>query len=524
MVNPEWLPVIFEDAFSEIYIVDCATLHLIAVNRSALSNLNYELSALLEMALPDLARNLPPATYRSMLTGIDTGSARQIYLEANHVRADGSTYPIEMHVHRTEHPTLDQPVYIAIGRDLTQRDETARALRLSESRLNAIVSNTPGLVYQFQMQLNGTSTFAYLSEGCQALLGVNAQYLLDDAGKFLELILPDDRASYTAAMRHSAAEKRAWNWVGRIWIEKWNDIKWINLRAIPRLLPDGSVQWEGIMTNITQTKLEEAEIKRSRAQLAELSAHIETVKEQERTRIAREIHDDLGGNLTAIKMSLALLTKRLPPDSALIEKATYLDNVVDRTIEAVHRISGDLRPGILDFGLVAAIEWQAQEFEKQLGITCEFSANQNDITLDVDPAAALFRIFQEALTNITKHAQATHVRVELIYSTQSIKMQITDNGRGIAAGDNMKPKSFGIRGMTERASALGGKLFVTSGPEGGCIVLVKVPLAKAYSQSFEVDDHFNVTCAAEDNLIGAASLKDQLTIASLSSAAPGRTN
>ena len=233
------------------------------------------------------------------------------------------------------------------------------------------------------------------------------------------------------------------------------------------------------MTNITQSKLEEEEIKRSRAQLAELSAHVNQVKEQERTRIAREIHDDLGGNLTAIKMSLALLARRLPPEAQLGDKAEYLDSLVDRTIESVHRISGDLRPSILDFGLVAAIDWQATEFEKQTGIGCGFEANRKDIVLHPDQATALFRIFQEALTNISKHAQATQVRVELVRGTRNVRLQIADNGCGIATRDRMKPKSFGIRGMIERASALGGDLSVSSGPEGGSVVSVKVPLAAA---------------------------------------------
>ena len=367
-----------------------------------------------------------------------------------------------------------RPVYIAIGHDLTERYEAARALRLSEARFRAIVSNTPGLVYQFVMHPTGEIGFPYLSDACLALLGITADHLQADAARLLALILPEDRGSYTASMMASAADKKNWNWEGRIWIEQWKDIKWINLRATPRALPDNSVQWEGIMTNITQSKLEEEEVKHSRAQLAELSAHVEKVKEQERMRIAREIHDDLGGNLTAIKM---LLARRLTSEPNLVEKAEYLDSLVDRTIESVHRISGDLRPSVLDFGLVAAIEWQAKEFEKQFGLPCEVVVNRKDIKLTSDQATALFRIFQEALTNIGKHARASRVRVDLVRGARNVRLQITDNGRGIASKDRMKPKSFGIRGMVERASALGGNLTVSAGDGGGSVVAVRVPLA-----------------------------------------------
>ena len=476
MVHTDVLSAILDDAFSEIYIVDCVSLRLLEVNRAARQNLRHDAATLATMCLPDLSMNLSAASYSSLFKALDAGSSQETRLDAIHLRGDGSRYPIELCLHRCSRSGTN-PVYVVIGRDLSERHEAARALRQSESRFRAIASNTPGLVYQFMMRSDGGIAFPYLSEGCHALLGISAEALQADAARFLALILPEDRPSYGASMMASAADKRGWNWVGRIWIEEWKDIKWINLRATPRALPGGSVQWEGIMTNITQTKLEEAEVRQSRAQLAELSAHVDTVKEQERTRIAREIHDDLGGNLTAIKMSLALLTRRLPADAQLLDKASYLDSLVDRTIESVHRISGDLRPSILDFGLVAAIDWQAREFEKQLGIPCEFAANRKDIKLHPDQATALFRIFQEALTNISKHANATRVRVELVRSSRCVRMHIIDNGRGIENADRIKSKSFGIRGMVERASALGGDLSVAPGERGGSIVSVKVPLA-----------------------------------------------
>ena len=476
-MNADWLPVLMHGAFSEVYVVDRETLRLVDVNQAARSNLQRDVASLQQMSLPLLARNLPASAYRALLDGVDADPASHALLDATHIRHDGSTYPIELRLFRPQTGIGVRPVYIAIGHDLTERYEAARALRLSEARFRAIVSNTPGLVYQFVMHPTGEIGFPYLSDACLALLGIAAEHLQADATRLLGLILPEDRASYTASMMASAADKKSWNWEGRIWIEQWKDIKWINLRATPRALPDNSVQWEGIMTNITQSKLEEEEVKHSRAQLAELSAHVEKVKEQERMRIAREIHDDLGGNLTAIKMALALLARRLTSEPNLVEKAEYLDSLVDRTIESVHRISGDLRPSVLDFGLVAAIEWQAKEFEKQFGLPCEVVVNRKDIKLTSDQATALFRIFQEALTNIGKHARASRVRVDLVRGTRNVRLHITDNGRGIASEDRMKPKSFGIRGMVERASALGGNLTVSAGDGGGSVVAVRVPLA-----------------------------------------------
>ncbi|MES2259162.1 MAG: ATP-binding protein [Pseudomonadota bacterium] len=358
------------------------------------------------------------------------------------------------------------------------------ALRQAQARFNAIVSHTPGLVYQFIRHADGGVAFPYLSEGCQALLGVTAAELYAEPQRFFDLILEQDRPSYLEAMQASASSLWTWNWEGRIWIDAWKDVKWINLRCTPHPVPgeDGAVQWEGIMSNITESKLEQLEVRQSRARLAELTAHIETVKEQERTRIAREIHDDLGGNLTAIKMALAMLSSRLPPDdAALQEKAAYLDALVDRSIDAVHRISLDLRPSILDFGLVAALEWQVREFGTQAGIECRFSCSDQEIALDADRASALFRIVQEALTNIAKHAQATRVTVRLARTQRHLTLKISDNGRGMAQADRAKPASFGLRGMAERASALGGTLTLTRAPGGGTVVAIRIARAVAPS-------------------------------------------
>lgn len=361
----------------------------------------------------------------------------------------------------------------------TQQDAQETASQAGASNLLAIASNTPGLVYQFLLRDDGLQAFPYVSRACASLLGISAARLRNDPALLLQLIEPEDRQSYLDTMQASASRLASWNWEGRIWIETWHDIKWINLRATPRRIDGVGVQWEGLMTNITQGKKAEQDILRSRRQLEELSAHVERVKEQERTRIAREIHDDLGGNLTAIKMALSQLTRRLPQgETVLREKADYVDALVDRTIEAAHRISRDLRPSTLDLGIVAAIAWQAQEFEKQLGIPCAIDGPEEDIDLSPDQATGLFRIFQETLTNISKHAGASRVDVRLAVEAGSVALDVADNGRGLLAADRKKPKSFGIRGMIERAHALGGALTV-SAPGQGCKVSVRLPLAAA---------------------------------------------
>jgi signal transduction histidine kinase len=449
-------------ARSELYVIDPATLRIRAANPAACRNTHYSADQLATLRLVDLAPQL-------VMDDVDGAGADGKPVSTHFARADGSRYPVTLHLVRIRHD--DAPALLACVDD----DSTAVALQRVQSRFDAIVAHTPGVVYQFRLDADGNASFPYVSEGCQALLGLPASELTAQPDRFLELVLPEDRQSYLDAMLSSAGTLWGWNWEGRIWIDAWKDVKWINLRATPHSLPNGAVQWEGIMTNITESKLESLEVRASRARLAELTAHIEKVKEQERTRIAREIHDDLGGNLTAIKMALAMLSARLPEgEQALHDKAAYVDELADRTIDAVHRITLDLRPSILDFGLVAALDWQVKEFSAQAGIACGFQSNTKEVELDTEQATALFRIVQEALTNIAKHAEATRVTVRLQCGREHLGVKISDNGRGIAPADRSKPASFGLRGMAERARALGGTLHVTPAEGGGTVVAIKI--------------------------------------------------
>jgi two-component system sensor histidine kinase UhpB len=480
---------------AEILLIDAATLALLDLNASARANLGYDPAALAGMRTSDIAPALDDGTLGALLADLGEDIGEQRCLRTELRRANGSTYPSKLTFLRTQRD--GRALLLAIGDDLSPEQAAtnalAHALAMSETRFNAIVNHTPGLVYQFTLGADGRHAFPYLSEGCAPLLGVQPAQLQLDPDLFLRLILPEDRKGYLEAMAVSKISLSAWNWEGRIWIDAWKDVKWINLRATPHAAAGGAamgtVQWDGIMTNITDSKIEQQESLRSRARLAELTDHIEQVKEQERARIAREIHDDLGGNLTAIKMALSMLAARLPQEQPfLLEKAGYLDDLVDRTIEAVHRISLDLRPSTLDLGIVAALEWQAREFEKGSGVACIFRSAEREIELDPDHAAALFRIFQEALTNVAKHAGATRVTVTLRRQRQHLTLAICDNGRGIAPADRLKPHSFGLRGMSERARALGGTLTLSAAPGGGTMVTIKIRLAPIAASRSETQE------------------------------------
>lgn len=351
------------------------------------------------------------------------------------------------------------------------------ALQENQARLQALITNLPGMAYQVLLKHDGDISFPYISDGSKALLDVNPQDLEKHPHLFMNMLHPDDRISYEQTMRTSADNLSFWNWEGRIVILPEGEIKWINLRCSPRKTLHGEIQWEGIMSNISQSKQAEIEIKYSQEQLRELSSHVQLVREHERLNIAREVHDDLGSTLTAIKLNISWLGGRLSKAAPeLIAKIKDVECLVDKCTAAANDISHSLRPSTLDcFGIIAAMEIEVDEFEQRTGISCVFNHPDEDVTLDPDIAIALFRILQETLTNIMKHAHASKVDVDLYNQNACIEMIVSDNGRGFTESDRIKPRSFGLRGIKERVAYFGGNVHIMGTPELGTTIKACIP-------------------------------------------------
>jgi len=389
------------------------------------------------------------------------------------MRAGAHDYLSKDHLDRLV-PAVEREIREAKNR--AERRVALEAVKESEARFRALVSNIPGMVFELIRREDSSLDFLYVSEGAAALFGLSHDELSVAPERFFNAIHPDDRSSFDAAMAASAHELSQVNWDGRISTAH-GDVKWVNLRAAPRQSEDGQLQWEGIISNITHSKLIETELRESRAQLAELSSHLELAKEEERERIARDIHDELGGTLVAIKIETALLGAKAPDEPAHLKTRIHsIEGLIDEAISTAGRVARELRPGILkDFGLAAAIECQAGDFAQRTNIVCDMTHINHQIEPDDKTSLALFRIFQETLTNIAKHAQATRIDISLIEEEGALLLQVADNGRGISGDDMNKPKSFGLRGIRERMMELGGSLEITRNKPQGARILLRAP-------------------------------------------------
>ncbi|HXG49654.1 MAG TPA: PAS domain-containing protein, partial [Methylomirabilota bacterium] len=239
----------------------------------------------------------------------------------------------------------------------------------------------------------------------------------------------------------------------------------------------------GLALDITSRKEAEAEISRSREQLRLLAAHLQSIREEERTRIAREIHDELGQMLTGLKMDLAWMERRLAAGSladsqaVLVDKCRSMADLLDRMVKSVRKIAAELRPGVLDdLGLVPALEWQAREFQTRTGVECHLETRLGVTEIPRDLGTAVFRIFQESLTNVARHAQASRVQASLVADGHALHLVVHDNGRGITDAQQANAKSFGLLGMRERAATLGGECHIAGQPGAGTTITVRIPL------------------------------------------------
>ena len=351
-------------------------------------------------------------------------------------------------------------------------------LRESRRTLETLISNLPGMMYR---ALNDKAwTMEYVSGGCESLTGYSASDLMNQKIKFNEIIHPEDRTTVWETVQEALKECRAFKMNYRIQDLFGNEkMVWEQGRGV--YSDSGElIALEGFITNITDRYKMEEELKSSHEKLRNFSNSLQSIREKEKSRIARQVHDELGQSLTALKMDISHLEKNLSSDRAnILEQFQSMTKIIDTTIQSVQRIAMELRPPILDaFGLCEAIAWQAGEYNKKLGIQFDLNCLQEHVDLEKDLETTLFRIFQETLTNIVRHAEASQVQVGLNRVNEQLVFEIEDNGKGIKKEHIENSNSLGLIGIQERVHPWNGQVQFEGSPGKGTKVTVKIPLVQ----------------------------------------------
>jgi len=364
--------------------------------------------------------------------------------------------------------------YDGIIENITERRLAEEALRKSEMTYRALFESGNDPVILFS--LNGTIVSA--NQKAAEILGYNVEELIGMSYK--DIIASSEIKDADDKLKSLQEGKTFLPYECTVYKKNGTEFpSEVNLSLVQDE-NNKPVFLQTIFRDITERKRADEELLTSREQLRNLAAHLQAVREGERTSIAREIHDDLGQTLTALKMDLSLLGAKLPKDQkSLLKKTKSMSKLIDSTIQTVQRISAELRPGVLDdVGLTAALEWQGNEFQKRTGIKCELTVDPEDIFLDKDRSTAIFRIFQETLTNVARHSKAKWIKVNLKKKARRLELKVRDNGRGITEEQISNSKSFGLIGIRERVQFLGGKVEIRGIQNRGTTLKAWIPLLK----------------------------------------------
>ena len=400
-------------------------------------------------------------------TGVSTrrmGGAAEIV----GLRADRTEFPVEASISQVL--VGGKRLFTVILRDITARKQAEEALRDSADRYQRLVELVPDAIW-----IERENAIVFANRACLQLLG--AETAAQVIGRSpLDFIHPEFHAL--------AAQRREQLGVGsetNALIEKsivridggTTDVE----MAESRFHDQGTVAILAVLRDVTERKRADRELRESGERLRHLSASLQAVREEEKTRIARELHDELGQALTGLKMDLAHMVDMLGPDQAeVVNRAAAMRTLIEGTVASVRRLATELRPLMLDdLGLVSTIEWLVNDFSRRMGIAVDLALPGDDFEVDAERSTALFRVLQESLTNVARHSHATHVRVELTGTDNAVRLQVQDNGKGIDPAADEGHQTFGLLGMRERAGMLGGELTVRSSPGAGTTVVMIVP-------------------------------------------------
>jgi PAS domain S-box-containing protein len=374
----------------------------------------------------------------------------------------------------------EKPQYIiAIVEDITERKQAEEKLKLSESQL----AEAQRLAHIGSWSLDLSSKKVTWSDELYRIFGVQPSEFDHRYEAVVGSAHPEDRDRIRSVIEDSIKTHEPFSIYYRITLPT-GELRIVHAHGA--VVPDehgNASRMHGAAQDVTERMQAEERLRETTGQLRALSARIHSAKEEEGTRIAREIHDELGAALTSLRWDLESFDKIISESGdqsqlkVLRERIESMLRLTETTIGSVRRISSELRPSVLDdLGLVEAIEWQAQQFQSRTGIICRWDCSLENFDLSQEQSTAIFRIFQEALTNILRHAQATSVGIMMKAEAGEFVLAIIDNGRGITENEKSGSQSLGLLGMQERAHLIGGKISFTGVEGEGTVITIRVPI------------------------------------------------
>jgi PAS domain S-box-containing protein len=370
-------------------------------------------------------------------------------------------------------------LYLVLRRSSRRRRQAQEARRLSQQRFESVALATTDAIWDLNLQ----TKVVWWSDGLQKLFGYRPEEISTSLEWWLEHVHPDDRERVVSAIQ-SAADTGARGWAGEYrFRRKDNSYAIVHDRGYIIADAEGKpARFVGGLSDVSDRRRAAKALEDSRQQLRALAARLQSTREEERTAVARQIHDDLGQVLTAIKLNLDWLERNLDEHakdrtlSTLLERVVESGEMIESAVQSVQRIATDLRPALLDnLGLAEALREEARRFEQRSGTRCELQLTPDSLGLTRESATAMFRVFQEATTNVARHAQASAIRVSLHTQNGHVVLEVEDNGKGISSDAIGDPRSLGLLGMSERASALGGRVEVAPGSPRGTRVTLRLP-------------------------------------------------
>src|SRR5690348_3322998 len=392
------------------------------------------------------------------------------------LRADGQEFPIEASI--SQHEEGGRKLYTVILRDVTERVRGERLLGRSEARLRGILDSAMDAI----ITVDSRQHVVLFNQAAEEVFGCPRDQAI---GAPLAWFIPERfrhaHASLVQRFGDTGASSRRMGGGQRIVMGlRRNGEEFPIDASISHIVEEGEHFFTVILRDVTERVKAEEALRESREEIRDLALTASAVREQEKSRIARELHDELGQALTALKIDVGWLRQNLAgsPEPVLAKLAS-MQVLLDGTVAAARRISSDLRPLMLDdLGLVAACEWLAHNFQQRTGTPCELVLGTGDLDLPDPYATAVFRVMQESLTNIAKHAEATQVEATLERAGDAVTLMVRDNGRGFVPSAPRKHGSYGLLGLRERAYLLGGEIRLESAPGQGTSVEMRIPLTE----------------------------------------------